>query len=59
MKRLTPIFALTLLTACTTGSGSHDHAHSTDSHSHTLTKAEIIVNGDQRCIMSDGVPHHD
>lgn len=59
MKRLTPIFALTFLTACATNSGSHDHAHSNDSHSHALNKAKITVNADQRCIISDGVPDHD
>lgn len=59
MKTLPAIFAFTLLTACTTGANPHDHSHSDDTHTHALKKSEIIIKGDERCIISDGVPDHD
>ena len=58
MKTLPALFALTLLSACANhSSGSLEHSHGGVSHSHALAK--ITVNGDQRCITSDGIPEHE
>ena len=55
MKTLPAIVVLMLLTACTTDS----HTHSDGIHSHGFALAKMTLTGDQRCIISDGVPDHD
>lgn len=54
MRHLTPSLAIVLLTAC--ASQTHTGAHSHDGDDSSV---RISVDGDQRCITSDGIPDHE
>lgn len=62
MKSLATIFALTVLTACAAQPNGDTHSHSANTHTHDTdaqARVEITMNGDQRCITSNGVPEHE